>query len=315
MKRGKPVKLSLLEAVWRYLPVGDSYEETSREMIRRRQAGFVGEQRGDAEWKLLDSLEPFDLLHDLHLPIEEVTYQLDTIFISRKFILIVEMKNIAGEVNFDEEKHQFTRRKEDEPTIGLSNPADQVERHRRKLSAVLLHGLGIQLPIIGAVVFANSSTIIGKTVPGIITIHLSGLQRLLDNLYEYYTQDVLSPGQARQLADYLQTIHSPKMVYPTSLIPEAVFKRLRNGVMCTRCDRVQMHYEWKTWTCPRCGLRDKNGHIRALQDYRLLYGETITNKQFREFCRIESISASSRLLRELNLPFTGSYRNRTYRLK
>lgn len=217
----------------------------------------------------------------------------------------------AGVVNFDEEKHQFTRKKDDEATIGLTNPADQVERHRRKLKTVL-YGRGIQLPVIGAVVFANTSTIIGKTVPGIITIHLSGLQRLLDNLYEQYTQDVLSPGQARQLAEYLRFIHSPKMVNPTSLITEAVFKRLRTGVMCSQCARVQMHYKWKTWTCPRCGLRDKHGHIRALKDYRLLYGETITNKRFREFCVIESIYAASRFLKEMNLPYTGNNKGRRY---
>lgn len=311
MTRGKPEKLALVETVWNRLPIGDSYEEICKEMIRRRQAGFAGEQRGDAEWKQLELSGPYYLLHDLHLPMDGTTFQLDTVFICTKFVLIVEMKNIAGEVNFDEERHQFTRKKEDEATMGLSNPADQVERHRRKLRKRLSDN-GIHLPIIGAVVFANSSTIIGNTVSSIITIHLSGLQRLLDNLYETYTNEVLTPGQARQVAEYLRAIHSPRMVNPTSFIPDNVLKRLRTGIMCTQCNRVQMRYEWKTWICSQCGGREKYAHIRALKDYRLLYGETITNKQFRQFCGIQSISAASKILVGMNFKYTGRFKDRVY---
>ncbi len=61
---------------------------------------------------------------------------MDTVFVCQHFILILEIKNIVGEIHVDNEKHQFIRIKSDGTKEGFRNPVDQVKRHVRVLRAI-----------------------------------------------------------------------------------------------------------------------------------------------------------------------------------
>ncbi|MBB5174260.1 hypothetical protein [Texcoconibacillus texcoconensis] len=54
--------------------------------------------------------------------------------------------------------------------------------------------------------------------------------------------------------------------------------------------------------------------MRALQDYSLLIGNTITNQQLRSFLRLESRMTAQRILQDVAIGYKGNYRDRVYQL-
>lgn len=52
-----------------------------------------------------------------------------------------------------------------------------------------------------------------------------------------------------------------------------------------------------------------------MQDYALLLGTTVTNKELKGFLNVESSSVVKRLMKMMELPYTGDNKGRRYDLK
>lgn len=89
------------------------------------------------------------LFYDFTIQLDDAFYQLDVLFISKYFILIVEVKNMVGGISFCDSRHQFVRKREDGVEEDFRNPLDRVRRHVRALSQLI----GAAIPIEYAVVF------------------------------------------------------------------------------------------------------------------------------------------------------------------
>jgi hypothetical protein len=66
--------------------------------------------------------------------------------------------------------------------------------------------------------------------------------------------------------------------------------------------------------CPSCTFRSKDAHLYALHDYESLFQSTITNKQMRNFLKLESESTTHKILVSMQLPRKGTTKGRTYEL-
>ena len=86
------------------------------------------------------------------------------------------------------------------------------------------------------------------------------------------------------------------------------------GVICPHCGKLPIMKVHGNWYCSYCKSKSKEAHIQALKDYQLLFGSTITNSQLRDFLKITSSTAATRLLQSMNLISTGSNKNRVYTL-
>jgi len=306
--REKPVKLIWLEALKRRLFEDDPDFSFYNEQFRRFDAGFAGERRVDREWLELVCPYTFLMLHNLILMNSaQHSHQLDTLFICSNFMLVVEIKNINGRLDFDDITHQCIRTKPDGTVEGFPNAITQTQRHMQFLKVIFQN---YSLPIEGAVIIANSSAIIASHPNTIPIFHVSGLQKHLHSLFNKYTQTILSDVQLTEIAQLLLSRHQP------SKIPAAIdSSRFRQGVLCPKCKyKSQMHYARGIWRCLYCQNTSEKIFAEALQDYQYLVRPTITNKQLREFFGIHSSDAANRLLRKFQFPYTGSYKNRVYRL-
>ena len=78
--------------------------------------------------------------------------------------------------------------------------------------------------------------------------------------------------------------------------------------------RLPMTRKWGMWVCGSCSFTSRDAHLMALRDYALLIKPTITNRELREFLQLESASVAVKLLSRLNLPYTGSTKDRVYHL-
>ena len=275
------------------------------EELMRIEAGYAGEQYVDLRWKDMNLQVKHALFHDYSIQLEDFSYQMDTVFVCQHFILILEIKNIIGEIHIDHEKHQFIRIKPDGTTEGFRNPVDQVKRHVRVLKQLI----GNPIPIEYAVIFSNSKAIIGKTPRNEPIFHVSGLETYVRRLISKYSVH-LNDTQFDNIVDQFKKYYSP-LTFHFQIDQNKMIK----GVLCPQCNyKRKMYLQHGKFACANCRYRSNLPLREALFDYSILVGEWITNKAFREYVGIESSDAAKRLLQSLNVTCQGTNKGRRYKI-
>ncbi|MBU8878308.1 NERD domain-containing protein [Bacillus sp. FJAT-29790] len=312
-KREMPVIIQMLEALLRRLPKNHPKREKIIDDLMKRMAGYNGEKRLDYYLSFLDEKE-FKIFQDLRLASGKYYFQIDTILITTKFALILECKNWAGTIYFDQTFHQVLRTN-NEKEEGFQDPLSQAEHQCRQLKGWLnAHGFP-PVPIEYAVVISHSSTII-KTSPGQSQIfnkvcHAHRLLNKIDSLEKFYQADYLNVKEIGKISRTFLKKHVPleiNILKKYDIEPTEIL----SGVPCPKCSDLPMIYEWGKWHCSSCKISSATAHIQAVHDYFLLIKPKITNSDFRSFLQISSIHSAARLLSSMKLPYTGNKRYRVY---
>lgn len=308
MEREISHKQTVLETIARRMPSTDQDFHFYQEMLRRVKAGFAGEQLVDREWKEFDITCRYYLYHGLELNNDVgSTHQIDTLFICPYFAFVVEIKNIVGRIDFTKEHHQFTRTTSDGKVDGFKNPFDQVQRHARFLHK-LFRKLGIQIPIVYAVISANPNMIMMNSLVTQSIFHVSGLAQKVGHLFDQYQEEILDEKQLKHLAKKLTKLHAPNKWHPS-----IDWTKLRKGVLCRNCtNQSVMRYVYGKWFCEACKRADNTALLEALHDYRLMEGNTISNSQFRGFFGISSSKTVYYVLKSFEFEVIGGNKNRRY---
>lgn len=304
--RTPPPEIFQLASLLKRIPPAHPQFPHWTEKLRRISAGYHGEQRVDSLWHEIDIPIPHFFIHDLFIQKPKSSHQMDTVLVTSRFILILEIKSISGVLNFDSQTRQFSRTNKDGSIDGLRNPDDQIRRHEKWI-AQFLEERKIALPVIGAIIFAYPSAVIASKAGNRILIQSSGLPYLLDELLSVHNHDALSKTLTKKLAAQLLRFHSNKPL-TLPVLPASFLK----GVICPQCEYQILLYTWKKWRCGACLYADPHSHMTALAHYRYLIGFTITNREFRDFTGIGSVATSSKLLKSAQMPFQGSYKDRVY---
>ena len=165
------------------------------------------------------------LVHDFIIQLYDSSHQMDVLFVSRHFTLIVEVKSIIGEISLCKARHQFVRQREDGAVEGFRNPLDQVCRHVRALGQLI----GTIIPIEYAVVFSNVKSILRNVPEHEPVFHVSGLERYVNRLLSHHAI-CLGRGEFDELVQHLKTVRREALFHPT-----LDRRRIINGVLCTHC--------------------------------------------------------------------------------
>ncbi|MBM7660464.1 hypothetical protein JOC85_001236 [Bacillus mesophilus] len=129
-KRNYPIRIKKLEALLRRLPKSHMKRGDIEEELAKSYAGFRGEQSMNYHFDYLDK-KKYTIIHDLRLFDQNHYFQMDTLILSTRFLLIVEIKNIIGTLIFDKSFQQLIRSyngKED----AFHNPLIQAKNHQKK---------------------------------------------------------------------------------------------------------------------------------------------------------------------------------------
>lgn len=274
-----------------------------RARFAQLQTGYAGERRVDREWKEV-GLQGL-LLHDFTCRnVLGHTHQIDTLFVCKHFVLVVEVKNISGRIDFDDERRQFLRTREDGRVESFMNPIDQVKRHRDLLRNESLHWAE-HVPIEACVVIANPSTVIGRISSEVPVFNVSGLRSKVADLTRRHAAVNVNP---RIVKGYLERLYEPIVRVPRDL-PYTY----RRGVLCLNCHTVMQH-TFKGFVCHKCGVRDAMDAalLQAMHDYRVLYGAEISNSEFRAFCGVENWRTANAMLKRLFENYEGQTKARKY---
>ena len=276
---------------------------------RIKMSGYRGEVQTDFHLQFLDD-ENHHIFRGLRLPHPQHYFQIDTLILTRMYILLIETKNHPGLFYIDKEQcSQMT----DYGEKGYKNPLHQVNTHKELLQDWLEAHHFNRLPIITQVVLSHPTAIIKTTDRSIYSkiCKLDKLKSQVLNLVSSCSKELLTDTHTHHTRPHLLKDDAPH--YPDILTTYAIpHSDLPLGIQCPACLSFHMQRKDRVWFCPHCDYHSRYAHREALLDYFLLLKPTLTNRDLRKFLGISSIKGANRLLSALNLPHTGSNKGRVY---
>ena len=305
IERKESEKLKMYEILLRRMDLQHEQFESIKTLYRNARKGYLGELRADREWCELNIQRKHYLFHSFEAWNRNGhSHQIDTLFLCSSFILVMETKDIGGRIDFDEERRQMIQTRADETKIVYAHPADQVLRHKAFIQEEMLK-IGISIPVIPIMLFTDIKTWIATSESEVDIFRINGLRQKINLLFQKH-KEVLDEEQLERIKDhFISSYRAIKLRRQYSDIP------LVQGIVCENC-RMRMIHERKGFRCPCCNVKKMDGVEEAMQEYRILYKDWITNSEFRDFMGVESIQTANKMLKRLGLRVEGENRNRKY---
>ncbi|WP_044338229.1 nuclease-related domain-containing protein [Rossellomorea aquimaris] len=315
-ERIMPRIILILQALLRRLPLNHPKLHMISEELGKRMAGFRGEKALDYTLSFLDP-KKYYILHDLRLPRnshKDSFFQIDTLLITSKFFLIIEVKFLAGTAFFDPNFNQLIQTK-DGIESALPDPTLQIKRQESQLLKWLKENGLPSIPIFSCVVMSNDRTIIktspdNKTLQKIV-IHRDSLLDKVKYIENSLQKETATPKEIKKIVRSLKRQHEepdPSVLERFNITEGELLK----GVICEDCNYRPLVRKHGKWFCMNCKSENINAHIQALKDYELLIGPKISNVKLRNFLKLNSPHVAKRLLQSLNLPTTGIKKGKQY---
>jgi ribosomal protein L37AE/L43A len=308
-----PLTIQKLQALMRRLPTTHPKFAEIKDDLAKRLAGYSGEQSIDYPLSFLPD-QNYSILHDIRLFYEPFHFQIDTIVISKEFILLIEVKNISGQLLFDQDYQQLIRTKDGVEEV-FPDPILQLKRHGTLFEKWLKANRSTSLPIATLVVISNPFTLIRSTPENRalseIVIHRDVLPEKINLLNEKYPKNMITDIGMKQLGQLIKKRDSPldpRILEKYQISPHEIAK----GVQCPDCSFMPLKRTYGSWHCSKCSSHQKDAHLLALKDYALLLGTTITNKQARNYLHVSSETIVKKLLQKASQSYEGSTKARVY---
>ena len=204
-----PIKATLIEAALSRLALNHPKRQALESELGRRMAGYRGEQSVSSTLDILPEKE-YLIFHDVRLQGKPYPFQMDLLILSSSFFLILEVKNIAGELFFDDSFKQIIRTLPDQKDA-YDDPVLQVHLQRKQLKEWLSAKKIPPIPIEALVVSANSKSILqaeNKRLAEVI-VRKNSLALKLEELANKHQQEYLSKKELKKLAQFLVKIAHP----------------------------------------------------------------------------------------------------------
>lgn len=234
---------------------------------------------------------------------------MDILLISPYFALILEVKNITGEIEILTNPSILIRTKPNGEKNPFTSPVPQLEEYIYQLSQ-LFNRRQITLPIYGAITFAFASSYVKFAPVGttfLLTNEIRKFIRTLDT-----TNHILTNEELDKLKDWILMKNREYNSFPLSRHYSIDPLDIITGVECPFCAFIGIKKVRRNWFCPKCRNYSKIAHQQTLRDYFLLYKETINNKECRRFFHLQDKHEATRILKNSNLFVTGKSRKTEY---
>ena len=296
-QRTKPKQLEGLQSLAsRLSPTHEKYRFIQDELYKAR-AGYGGEQEYDRCMKEAYTDFPHAILHDLSLQQNGVQFQIDSLFITPDRIIITEIKNIADKIIVKSNPTQFLKESQTGDRAVFRNPIAEVERKIHFLNS-WLHAKDIHLPVTGLITFAHNNEILIEeppTMPILPNYEAPAFFREIP-----LKSSILSKQEIHNLASTFLTHHLDYDPFPISTRYGIHPTELKSGVICQNCTNEQtIVREGDVWSCPFCGHKSRAPYEKAIEEYFMLVGKSLTN---REFCRFTGLTCRHTAKRLLTSP-------------
>lgn len=315
--RTKPLKLLKLDSILQRLVHNHlKYGELQIEFARY-SAGYRGEVALNYYLHDLDE-NSYLIFHDLRLPRDKEKkyyFQIDCLILHSSFGVLLEVKNLSGDLYFDHHFDQMKRTKNGVDET-FPDPVNQVQQQKSYLESWLKRNQLPKIPLHSLVVLTNPKSFITLSPHyGKKAAHIIRAKGLVNKVQDFTTfhQEILSKKDHSKFTTKLlkqHEKHNPDVLKTHNIKKTDII----TGVFCPDCNHVPMHRERSTWVCSRCYGKSNDAHIRAIQDYALIFDEPVKNKALRRFLHIDSSTCMKNLLKSMNITPSGPTNSATYQL-
>ncbi|SDN70871.1 Nuclease-related domain-containing protein [Psychrobacillus sp. OK028] len=300
-----------LQLLNRRLPEIHEMKELIRSKMHMALAGINGEVRVDGVFNKYSFPFEYVVLSDVSLE-SFGKFQIDTVFLTQYFALILESKNIGGELSFKLNPTLLERVNEEGKVDVFESPEVQIERNIYLLDEWMKQS-GVSIPIYGVIVLTNSrvrviepptkyTAILHQTIP----VYLRNIPR---------EKKYITTKEIHLLSEKIITNHEPYFPYPMCSRWGIHPNDLHSGVCCEKCGVFGMEKRKNGWNCICCGYVDRFAHEKAVREWFVLIGETLNNRQCRKFLHLDSPQSALRILNSMNLVRSGIGKNTIYTWK
>lgn len=275
-------------------------------------AGKRGESRLQKKFNEFYLEEEFQVLWDVSLKIGTWPVQMDGLLLTERCAVIIESKNINGQLHFEEKTDEFFRiNPAGEKTI-MEDPRVQLNKHIRFLTQ-FFKMKKINLPVSGLIVFTAKDCEFASKPHRASMCKTYQMTEYLLKILQAFPHE----AENRKLVKIKKMIVANQTPYKQSPLCAYYFidpKDLQPGVYCQNCKALSMQRDKRSWICSKCRMRDASAHLLAIQEYFTFIEPEITNRKLREFCGLESRAVATRLLSQLNLKKVGDLKTCSYHL-
>ena len=315
-ERKKPLLILKLHALLDRISPHHPEIPRIKEELKKREAGYRGETSLDYPLSFLDE-KNYLIFHDLRLKDNSSFFQIDTLLLTKSHFIILEVKNMSGTLYFDHDFKQLIQTTHNGKERAYSYPLTQLRRQEQQLKKWLEKHRLEQIPILSYVVISNPQSIIRTSKKTLQisrqVIHKEELPEKFFQLEKAKAPEILIAKSLKRISRFLLKHHHEN--------DQCIFERfhlsvddIQKGVICPKCRYIGMNRCHSYWVCPDCKVKSKDAHTQAIIEYSLLFNRTITNKQLRDFLKLQSIDTAKRLLKSMNLPYVGENKGRKYDL-
>lgn len=275
------------------------------------KAGIKGEEVVEGIFNKYTFPFNYKVLFNLNLS-SDGKFQIDALFISQHYLLILESKNIIGELSFERNPFCLKRKLENGQLDIFESPEIQLERNIKMLER-WLEKRAIQIPIVGAIVLSTTKSEIVKPPISHAIMYPSNIPNFI---WEQPRDSVfMTADQLEELRVNFLRNHDDYYPYPMCRTWGIDFNDLIKGVRCTECDWMGMKRIIRNWQCPNCLHQNKEAHVRAIRDWFILVGEEMTNNDCRNFLQLEMSQTANRLLHGMELKSVGFGKSTKYKME
>lgn len=298
--------LSHAALIKRIDPMNPKFQQIQNNFMRAK-SGVWGEESIDYYLSNYHHPYPHLILQDVHL-FANSYFQIDNLFITQFFILVIEVKNIKGNIELTQKPFDLIRTNELGEKMSLDSPEEQLEKNVLWLND-WLRNKGWTIPVKGIIVFTNMEshiTVNESTCSVIKGKHLPTWIRKMEHTKEYLTVD-----QMNELAEEINTNHTDYKHKSILERYQLTKEEIKIGVQCPECFEFGMKKHRRHWSCSN-NHQSVDAHLKTLDDYFYIFGMSITNKECRRFLQIENVHVSKRLLTSMDLHISGKTKRREY---
>lgn len=282
--------------------------------LYRTAAGIRGEDRLARKLLEFHPEETHRYLRNICLSFGEWKVQMDGLLLTQRGAIIIESKNISGQLHFNNQTGEFWRTDLEGVRTVMEDPTSQLNKHIRFLKKFFKQHK-IELPIEGIVVFTSKQC---EFISKPLTHNVCKTYQLIDHLFailQRLPQKAVHQNLTK-IGKLLRKFHTPYNRQPLCQLYLIDPIELQTGILCANCKTLRMIRKPKIgWKCEKCETVDPLAFQYTVQEYFSLIHTQLSNRQLRQFSNLDSPYAASRLLAALDLESTGSLRNRAYQLK
>lgn len=233
--------------------------------------------------------------------------QIDCLLISPSWCLVIEIKNLIGELTFLSDPLQLICEK-DGQRIAYRSPEAQLNQYIFGLRE-FFNRHQIQMPIFGVILLPFTNAIIIKPPSKYPLVIGKGI---INHIWNLPRKSVVNPQKVVEVL--MESMIDEWNYFPLTKHFRVHPADLKNGVECPNCGHIPMKRLQRTWACEACGHHDMNAHVQALKDYYMLIDKTISPKEAIEFLQLRNRYEAKRILKANSIRSFGATSSRKYEL-